>query len=168
QNQCKLSALTTNKKAMIISVYHYLQKNNQIIKQLHQKFSLRKEVSLATEESLNYQNKANVFELSELNFFISKAQLSHDLKNLGYYYGKEVVKNKIRSQPQLPDILFLCNALLCAFQEEVKSDTIILSWKKCLEKAKKYLKLIDFELSEEDEDDERINLSDLEDQTFSD
>ncbi|CAG8608291.1 6494_t:CDS:1, partial [Scutellospora calospora] len=57
-------------------------------------------ISSANKSGLQLTLQMIVFELSELNFFISKVQLSHDLKNLGYYYGKGEWQNILHKFPQ--------------------------------------------------------------------
>ncbi|CAG8815484.1 17722_t:CDS:2 [Gigaspora margarita] len=143
-------ALTTNEKAMIISVYFYLQKNidKQIIKlSYHQDFCLRKEVALATGIILAEFNKTGEFALPKQG-----QQPPQDFKPEYVNAIHDIISsaNQKCLQLTLQMILFELSEL----NFPVSKAQLV---------PRNYLEMVNIELYDEDEGNNSANVLDLED-----
>ncbi|CAG8719796.1 9004_t:CDS:2, partial [Dentiscutata erythropus] len=129
-NKRTQSALTLNKKTMVVSVYNYFNKNNQIISNNIKNFKIHNEVAIAT--GVGTATVARIItEYKKTKTITASKQGKRPLKKIDSieiakkYNHQGIVKNNIVYEKSSLNTLQLRNRLLELFSLEINSDNIV-------------------------------------------
>ncbi|CAG8669478.1 2833_t:CDS:2, partial [Cetraspora pellucida] len=133
QIECTQITLTVNEKKMILSIHNYLQ----------EKMKMTDEIKITDEQSKKATNlRKEVFIATK----VDEATVAHVIAE--FNKTEKIISSEQGHRAPKDFYTEYVNA------EEIKSDVVVLCWKKCLGKARNYWEMVNDGINNESEDED--------------